>query len=167
MFSTNLYSGLLQSRSTRIQLGISKSMLSLADEQWRYWGFWAPGLSVAPSGAAGSFGFQDLANRLSGAQPDPQGYQCFWVAAGQTSVALSYRLAEKDILVISVSDMFLGKKLRSLSDCDFPTPTIRPGQSFVAITDLSLLGKDNCLLLQRTKQSIHFSFVFLVGFVSI
>lgn len=105
------------------------------------------GLTAAPSGTAGSFGFQDLANRLSGGQPDPQGYQCFWVAAGQTSATLSYRVGYKVIQVISESDMFLGKKPRSLSVCDFPTPTVRPEQGFVVIVVLSLLDKDNCLLL--------------------
>lgn len=145
------------------QFWISKPLPSLAVEWQRYWGFWGPGLTAAPSGAAGSFGFQNLANRLPGGQPDPQGYHCFWVAAGQTSATLSYRVGYKVIQVITESDMFLGKKRRSLSLCDFPTTTARPEQDFVVITVLSLLDKDNCHFLQRTKHGKYLFFICVAG----
>lgn len=71
------------------------------------------------------------------------------MATGQTSATLSYRVGHKVIQVISEPDVFLGKKPRSLSVCDFPTP--EPG--FVVAMVLSLLDKDNGLLLQKTKHS--------------
>lgn len=66
-----------------------------------------------------------LASRLPGGQPDPQGYQCFWGAAGQAPASPSYRVANEVIRVILASDKFLCKEPRSLFVCDFPTPTAR------------------------------------------
>ena len=59
--------------------------------------------------------------------------------------------------------MFLGKQPRSLPVCDFPTSTVRPEQGFVVTTVLSLLDKDNCLLLQRTKHAKYVVFISVAG----